>query len=336
MCALCVDNCFQQLRNRHRFATLQTHVDKPVEKHERLSMKLRRSAACGALVFPVQIPPLLALLVALTGCGHRKENPVEAAVPRRVITLTPTATEMVVALGAGDRLVGLDRFSRLPEGTRELPRVGGFTDPNVEMILALAPDLVVVDRVQEAAAAVLRGAGIHTLELPMQTIADLEHGLEATGDALGLGPRARAITAGIERAIEETRARHKNGPHPVVLAVVDRDPDAMRSMVVAGPGSYIDELLAIIGASNAMAASGVRYANIGNEQILQARPEIIVESTHVAGDAPPSPWPDLPSVPALANHRIYRTNDPMFMSPSPALPEALKRLEAMIYPTPPR
>jgi len=95
-----VDNCFQQLRNRHRFATLQTHVDKPVEKHERLSMKLRRSAACGALVFPVQIPPLLALLVALAGCGHRKENPVEAAIPTRVITLTPTATEMVVALGA--------------------------------------------------------------------------------------------------------------------------------------------------------------------------------------------------------------------------------------------
>lgn len=297
-------------------------------------MKLRRSAACGLLVFPVQIPPLLALLVALSSCGQSKEKPAESLEPGRVITLTPTATQMVVALGAGDRLVGVDRFSQLPEGTRELPRVGGFTDPNVEAILALAPDLVVLDRVQETAAAVLRGAGIHILELPMQTIADLEHGLEATGDALGAGPRARELTAGIERAIEETRARRKDGPHPVVLAVVDRDPKTMRSMVVAGPGSYIDELLAIVGASNAMAASGVRYANIGNEQILQARPEIIIESTHVASDAPPSPWPDLPSVPALANHRVFRINDPMFMSPSPALPEALKRLEAMIYPEP--
>jgi iron complex transport system substrate-binding protein len=170
--------------------------------------------------------------------------------------------------------------------------------------------------------------------MEMHTIADMRAGIVAIGEALGLADEARARSRAIERAVDEARSRAaaRTGDRPVVLAVVDRSPGALSDVVVAGPGSYIDELLAIVGAANAMAASGVRYSHIGAEQILRARPDIILDSVHGQGEeAARADWNGLADVPAVDHGRIHLLDHRMFISPSPRADQALRGLEERIY-----
>src|SRR5690606_32243208 len=117
----------------------------------------------------------LAVLVGLAAgaCRERSERAAAPeAAPRRVVTLTPSSTELVAAIGAADRLVGVDRYSEYPPSVKDLPVVGDFLSPNVEVIVRLRPDLVVLDEVQARIAPALEAAGIDTIALPMHTIRD--------------------------------------------------------------------------------------------------------------------------------------------------------------------
>lgn len=282
----------------------------------------------------VQIPPLILLLVIGLGCSKAEKLQPDGTAPQRIVTLTPSGTEIVAAVGALDRLVGVDEFSTEPPAVVGLPKTGTFLEPSLEAILALRPDLVVVDRVQEKVVTPLARAGIATLVLEMHTVADVRGGMLAVGQAVGRADAARDLVTSIDMAIDGARARadaHR-GERPVVLAVVDREVGALKRLVVAGPGSYIDELLAIVGADNAMAASGLRYSNIGAEQILRARPTVILDTLHVADpSAAVRDWQALPQVPAVAKGRVVPLTDRMFTSPSPRLAQALQQLERAIY-----
>src|SRR5215218_4754869 len=154
---------------------------------------------------------VLLLLLALTTpalaappTGPQELGPRKAAPVRRVVTLAPSLTEMVLALGAGERLVGVSRFDRLPE-VAKLRRVGGFTDPSVEAVVALKPDLVLVFPGPGNRAPVEKMAqlGLRVLVLPLHTVKDTLAAMRAVGQALDRAPQAEALIA----RIEATRAR---------------------------------------------------------------------------------------------------------------------------------
>jgi iron complex transport system substrate-binding protein len=291
----------------------------------------------------------IALLVGFLVAACGRTEPTPGAVPgtsggvhgtsggeparHRLVTLTPSATEVVDALGATHLLVGVDDYTTYPEAATALPRVGTFLAPNVESILRLRPTLVIVDDVQAGVGTALRELGIATVECPMHTLADVRTSLTRVGERIGRGDQAREVVAGIDAAIAGVKARRHGGPRPRVLVVIDREPSGLGTLVAGGPGSWHDELLALVGADNALAAAPSRYPKLSLEEVLRAAPDAIVDTTFGADPAKAAAdWAPAARVPAVANRRIAVLHEPYFIAPSPRVAAALTGLEAILHP----
>ncbi len=274
----------------------------------------------------------LAILIA-AACGPSDPAPVPAvaAAPpaARVVSLSPSATEIVAALGATSLLVGVDSFSKYPPEVAALPKVGDYLHPSVEVIVQMKPTLVIADDVHAQAAAALRDAGVHAIVCPIQALPDVERALAQVGGELGRAAQAAEVSARMDAALAAARA-HQPASHPRVLVVIDRDGDDLGNMVAAGPGSYVDDLLAVVGGDNVLRASPAPYPKISTEEILRGRPDVILDLSF-AGKSSLAAWTGL-DVPALRDHRVVAIGDDVLMAPTPRVALALAKLAAAIAP----
>jgi iron complex transport system substrate-binding protein len=265
---------------------------------------------------------LLVLVVWLLAC---QRNPDRAGDDQRVVSLTPSGTEIVAALGATDLLVGVDDYSKFPDSVQQLPKVGSFLAPKLETIVRLRPSLVIVDDIHGAAAGALRDAGVTAIECPMHDLPDVKSALRAIGERLGRGDAATAAVAAIDKALDDAAA-HKPAHHPRVLAVIDREAGGLGNIVAAGPGSWLDELLAVVGGDNVLAASGTRYPKISTEEVLRAQPDVILD---LSFNADAVAWTAV-DVPAVRAHRVRVLTEDTLSHPSPRVDRALASLAGSI------
>jgi ABC-type Fe3+-hydroxamate transport system substrate-binding protein len=269
-------------------------------------------------------------LFVLLSC-HRDRVAESDQAPARIVTLTPSATAIVVRLGATERLVGRDSYSTRPPAVAQLPVVGDFVSPNVESIAALHPQLVILDEAQGRTRDALQAVGVPTLSLTMHQVSDVRSGLIEVGHRLGLDERATREADAFDAKLEEmhTRASARLS-HPRVLILIDRSPTELSDLIAAGPGSYLDELLTLVGGQNVMSGAPVRYPQLSAEQLMRAAPEIIIDAS---GAAPSTrglqEWPILSEVPAVRRRRVHRIVDRDLLSPSPRIGDALDRLWAL-------
>lgn len=268
---------------------------------------------------------VLAVLLLVLGCG---KTPGKNA--NKIVSLTPSATEIVAALGAADRLVGVDDFSSYPAEVNQLPRVGSFLQPSFERIVRLEPDLVIADDIHADASKALRGAGIDVLLVPMHSIPHLREAYRRIGARIGRADAARAATEALDRALDAARARRK-GQGLRVLLVIDHEVGGLGGMIAAANGSWLDELVAVTGAQNVLAGAAARYPKVSPEEILRARPDVIIDVTFSADPATaPALWRSLGDVPAVTGGRVHVLKDPFLMGPSPRVAEAIAALEAVL------
>jgi iron complex transport system substrate-binding protein len=275
--------------------------------------------------------PLGVLLLGLSSLAHaaRPEGPQElgprrAGPVRRVVTLAPSLTEMVLAVGAGERLVGVSRFDRMPE-VAKLRRVGGFTDPSVEAVLALKPDLVLVFPGPGNRGPVEKMAqlGLRVLVLPLHTVKDTLAAMRAVGQALGKGPESEALVARIEATRARVRAAAAKAKRaPRVLLVYGFEP-----LVVAGPGSFADELLRDAGGVNIAADAGTPYPVYSAERAVVARPDVVIDAADV--DVGKEKFRNLPG---LREARWVQVPTLALLQPGPSLGRGLEELYALLYP----
>lgn len=274
------------------------------------------------------------MAVAALAAGCSRSGPEAGSGPiKRVVSTTPSSTEIVAAVAGADLLVGRDRFSSYPPAVTRLPVVGDFVSPSVEAILQLEPDLVVLDAVQVRTAEALRAGGVRTLVLEMHTIEDVLTGVSRAGQALGAPQQAAALRARLEQAIAGARAQGQaRARRPRVLLVVDREIGALRGLVASGPGSYLDELVSLLGGENVLAGSAVRYPKISPETVIEAAPDVILDATHTdAPDAALADWRALARVPAVASGRVHMIGgEGYFVSPGPRLDLALAGLAKLL------
>ena len=256
----------------------------------------------------------LALVALVAACSRGGGE----AKPAGVVSLMPTGTEVVAALGSTTTLVGVDQYSEYPPEVKALPKVGSFLAPDVEAIVRLHPSFVIVDDVHGQVAASLHDRGIDTVGCTAHVLADVKACLRAVGARLGRAQQATAAVAAIDAALDAAAAK-RPVHHPRVLAIIDREPTGLGNLVAAGPGSYLDELLAVVGGDNVLAGTGVRYPKISTEEVLRAKPDVILDlSGHGA-----AAWQEL-----SANARSL-TSD-YLRGPSPRVAPALDELAAAL------
>jgi iron complex transport system substrate-binding protein len=272
---------------------------------------------------------MLMLVVLAMGCRHRAPSggPVE-----RIVTLSPSATELVAALGATSRLVAVDDYSMYPPEVIALPRVGSFLQPHLEAIMRVHPQLVIADDVHADMVGSLRDVGIEVVTAPMHALPDLKVAFARVGARLGLEREAQVQALAIEDAIEAARKRRR-GAGLRVLVVIDREAGGLGGMIGAAPGSWLDELLAITGADNVLAGAAVRYPKLSPEEVLRSRADVILDVSYAADPREgTAAWASMASVPAVASGRIRVLKDPFLLAPSPRVGAALAALEAALAP----
>jgi len=197
----------------------------------------------------------------------------------RVVTLAPSLTETVLELGAGDRLVGVSRFDEFP-AVATLPRVGGFNDVSVEAVVALKPDLVVAQMApgNRRPIEALARLGVPILAVPLTTVADVARAITELGQALGRQARAQALVDALEATRAQMRAQAKTrATSPRVLFAYGFSP-----LIVAGPGSFADELLTDCGGTNVAEKSSTGYPSYSLERAVALAPDVIIDAADTA------------------------------------------------------
>ncbi len=259
---------------------------------------------------------LVALLVA---AGPRQHlGPPAPARVQRVVTLAPSLSEVVLALGAQDRLAGVTRFDDDPR-TRSLPRIGGYNDPEPEAVLAVKPDLVLAEPAPANRGPVetLARLGVPVEAFPLATVADIEGAIEGIAVLLGVPDKGRDLRAGLESARAAARNAAQGRPRVRTLLVFGLEP-----LVVAGRKGFAGELLEDAGGVN-VADSDRPFFRLSAEAAVHAAPEVIV----LCGVEAPA---GRPPVPGLEKARIARLRSTALVHPGPRLPEALDDLAAAL------
>jgi iron complex transport system substrate-binding protein len=206
-----------------------------------------------------------------------------AASPQRIVSLLPSLTESVCALGACTRLVGTDRYSNVPESVRTLPKLGGIEDAQVERIVALRPDVVLAApsaRVIER----LEALGLKVLVLESRDHADVRHSLDVLAQLLGAPERAAALWARIDA---QTRAAMARVPlawrGQRVYFEVDATPYA------AGAGSFIGETLQQLGMGNIVPPALGPFPKLNPEYVVRAQPDVLMAPARNLAEMPQRP-----------------------------------------------
>jgi iron complex transport system substrate-binding protein len=191
---------------------------------------------------------------------------------QRIVSLLPSLTETVCALGACGRLAATDRYSDWPVEVRSLPKTGGLDDAEVEEIVRLRPDVVLLSRSQRITDRLLE-LGLQPVALDTETFAAIAHTVALIGQVLGLPDRAAALNREIDRSVrtlsEAARSR-RHGPGPSVYVEVDSAPYA------AGAGSFIGEMLARLGVRNIVTTDLGPFPRINPEYVVRHDPDVII------------------------------------------------------------
>ena len=207
---------------------------------------------------------------------------------RRIVSLAPSLTEIALALDPTlvERLVGVTRFDDDP-AVAHLPRVGGYSDPSVEAVLALGPDLVLAEAGPGNRQAVERVAaqGVPTRAFFLGTRAEILGAIEEVAQLVGRPEKGRMLKADIERRIGEVVQASRasvdaNGKAaglsaPRALVIYGWEP-----IVAAGPGTFADELVLLSGGRNAIESRGIRYPALTPEALIALSPKLIVDAAH--------------------------------------------------------
>ncbi len=269
-------------------------------------------------------------LVALTACSSKPPAGDIAAGARRVVSLTPSLTSLVRALGAADELVGVTRHD--PQDPHRPIAVVGDMRPNIEQIIAQQPSVVVVGQYGFNASDVesLRAAKLNVVALPLQTLADLRGAAQTLGKTLDRAAAATAIVTGLDDVVARA-GRDRPSTRPRLLFVFDI---VGGDIFTTGGGDHLAEVAAVVGADN-VAAGGPVTRKITVEDVLRLDPELIIHtapSARFANSAAALAWwrDAAPKTTATVNKRVIVWSDGSLAQLGAELPQAIGRLGSVV------
>lgn len=268
-------------------------------------------------------------VVLLAACSDRGGRTAEAPrVATRVVSLAPSLTETLYVLDAEDVVLAVTSHCDRPPAAKEKPHVGDVTQLSLERIAGLEPDLVLVNSVAHVEMLAPLAARVPVRFVPTDDIPQVLDAVVAVGEAVGRGAAARALRTRLEEEVAARRAGAADRSGTRVLFVVQRDP-----FFVAGPGSYVDQLLDVLGYANAADGLARPWPNVSAEALIEMAPDVLVDAAIGVDEADPlAYWERFESLPAVRSGRVHRMRDDVVVRPGPAIAEALDALERSIAP----
>jgi iron complex transport system substrate-binding protein len=288
-----------------------------------------------------QVVIVLLGALAAAGCGGGSDRtPAVPGHPQRIVSLAPSLTETLFALGVGDRVVGVTRYCAYPAEARELPRVGGHLDPNFEAIVSLEPDLVVVIPSSHENRRRLESLGIAVLEVDQHDVDAVLDSVSTVADACGVGERGAALRSTIEDRLADVASTVAGSPRARTLVVVGHQigGGAVRSVWAAGPDTFYDGVLRIAGGVNVVDGGVARYPELSREGLTALDPEVVldviaaVEERNLDLDEVLSGWRRLSELRAVRAHRVSVLEGDHMVVPGPRLPEMVEAVARALHP----
>ncbi|MBP1777424.1 MAG: Vitamin transporter, B12-binding component BtuF [candidate division NC10 bacterium] len=279
----------------------------------------------------------LAILILLaSGCF---------AQPRRIVSTAPSVTEMLYALGLGDRVMGVTTFCRYPPEAARKPKIGNYLRPDVEAIVALRPDLVIAEKSMTRQALSLPGLKLNLLEVDDSTIPGIYDSIRTIGRAAGVGPKAQEVCTKIAADLDAVRRRTSRLPPWRVLFVVGRTPGKIEDLIAAGGTSYLGELIRIAGGDNILRDAAIPYAKVSLEEVFARDPDVIIDMGEMAQtvgttdrqkQAVVSLWRRYPVLKAVRDNRVFAVASDIFVVPGPRVTQAASELARLVHPEAPK
>jgi iron complex transport system substrate-binding protein len=258
--------------------------------------------------------------------------------PSRIVSLVPSVTEILFAIGAGSKVVGVSSFDRQPPAVVKIPRVGGLLNPDVERIFRLRPDFVVVYATQTDLRAQLARARMTEFAYTNTDLAGVAATMRQLGKRLGVDVQANRAADDIERRLQAIRSRVAGRARPRILLVFGREPRALRNIDAAGGVGFHQDVLEVAGAVNVLADVRRATVQLASEAILRLAPDAIIDLHYgdqlrsIDIDAERNAWNQLPAVPAVKTGHVYLLLGDEFVVPGPRIAEATEKIARALHP----
>jgi iron complex transport system substrate-binding protein len=285
------------------------------------------------------------LLCSLSACHSPATFHQNASRPipscAKLVSFSPSITEIVYALKLDRQLVGVTRFCKYPPQAQQKTSVGGYLDPNLETVIRLQPTLVLLRQEQTDIKGRLVNFQIPTLSVEHRTVSGILDSFQQVGSACD---RQALATEEVHRLKQEIARIHHQTVHvkfhPRVLVVVDRDIryNMVKHAFVAAHDGFFDWLLTEAGATNAVSGQTSGFSELSTEGILRLNPDVVIELMPSLAHSSLSQaeiqraWQTMPSLAAVRNHRLILFTDDYMSIPGPRFVLTLRRFAETLHP----
>ena len=281
--------------------------------------------------------PASATPAAITLTDDLSRSVTLAGPAQHIVSLAPSNTEILYALGAGAALVGRDDYSDFPPEATQVPSIGNeYPHVNAETIVALHPDLVLAAGVtspEDIAALTKLGLTVYATG-SAASLDDIYRDIQSLGTLVGKAEAAKTLVDSMRARVAAVQTKvAAASAHPIVFYELDATDPA--KPWTAGPGSFVDQLLTLAGGTNAGNIAKDQYAQLSLEQLVSENPDIIVlGSANFGGQTPAlvAARPGWQDIKAVKNHTVYTFDDNLVSRPGPRVADGLEKLAALIHP----
>ncbi|NLY01183.1 MAG: cobalamin-binding protein [Rhodopirellula sp.] len=305
-------------------------------------MKLAADARrCGILLGEVVLAIVaVSLLVRTSRDGSEAVEAAAGGSCSRIVSMSPSITETLFALGLGERVVGVTRYCNYPPEAKALPQIGGWLDPSYEAIVALRPDLIVTREGSDQSTATLRQLGLDTLVVHHDHLEGILDSFTTIGGRCGADGEAERLVGQIRQKMDEIRQRTASLPRPRVLFVAERTLDSgeIQDLYAAGADGFINRVIELAGGSNVCAETAGGFPVLSAEGILKLNPEVIVD---LVPNLPQQPrdrqallgdWRQLAELDAVRHGRVHVLDDDYAFIPGPRFILLAEKLARLFHP----
>jgi iron complex transport system substrate-binding protein len=258
--------------------------------------------------------------------------------PQRIISMSPSITETLFALGVGDRVVGVTDFCIYPKEACALPKIGGLLNPSVEAWIRLKPDFIIHQDDSHKLRINAKNLGIQTLAISMTRLQNIFETIKTFGEVLGCETAAHALVQKLQSGIQNQKARLQGVPKKTTLLLLNEGGDPNGALYAVGKSTFLGELLELAGGENILTDPTINYPKISKEYILRHSPEIIIQAGPHANMTPQEKaeklkqWGRFPTLTAVKNKTIYFVGADYILIPGPRFLNILDHFSRVIHP----